>query len=621
MNNIPDIKIFVVCHKESYVPENPYLYPIQVGAASAGKRLDNMLHDDEGDNISDKNKTYCELTAQYWAWKNAEADYYGFFHYRRYFAFNPQLQRDDGWGNIAYDRITDEVIDEIKLYPEAMRDFITKYDVISVKGRQYPRIIEAGKPMDVYHEYGKAEFQHRKDLDITLEILVKKYPQFKETVREYMKSSVAHECNMFIMRKEIYHQYCEWLFDILFEAEKKIDMTWYSVEEYRVMGYLAERLCGIYYTYLKNQSGIKAAELPKTLFQDTAPKAVLEPVYGNGIPVILSANDRFAPYLDVMIRSIIVNASADRQYDIIILYNDISEKNQLWIGRAAEDKENITIRFVRVSEYFDAGKLFVDQHLSVETYYRLIIPEIMPDYHKILYLDCDMVANHDVAELYDLDMGDCIVGAAKDIDVAGQANLWGDWKDYATEKLQLDCVFDYFQAGVLVVNLDELRKKATSEEMIKLALSNKWRCHDQDVLNIICKNRVYYIPQQWNTLMSWEEQGRSRMQIMKMAPRTLYGEYMEARKNPYMIHFAGYQKPWDIPECDFADYFWEYVKLSPYYPVVLRNIINRNIERQEPSKQVMLENDPAIRRLANKVLPFGSRRREWVKKVYKSLKK
>ena len=617
---MPDIKIFVVCHKESYVPENPYLYPVQVGAREAKTRLDNMLHDDEGDNISEKNKTYCELTAQYWAWKNAEADYYGFFHYRRYFAFNPQLQKDDGWGNIAYERITDEVIDEMKLYPDAMGDFITKYDVISVKGRQYPRIIEDGKMMDVYHEYGKTEFQHRKDLDITLDILVRKYPQFKEAVKEYMKSSVAYECNMFIMKKEVYHQYCEWLFDILFEAEKKIDMTWYSVEEYRVMGYLAERLYGIYYTYLKKQIGVKAAELPKALFRDTVPKAILEPIYEKGVPVILSANDKFAPYLDVMVQSIIANASTGRQYDIIVLYNDISEKNQSWIGSASDDRENITIRFVRVSEYFDAGKLFVDQHLSVETYYRLIIPEIMPHYHKILYLDCDMEVNQDVAELYDLNMGGCIIGAAKDIDVAGQINLnQNNWKNYTIDSLKLDSPYDYFQAGVLIIDLDKLRQKVTSKQMIELAISQKWRCHDQDVLNIICKNRVYYISQQWNTLMSWEEQGRSRMQIMKMAPRALYGEYVEARRNPYIIHFAGYQKPWDIADCDFADYFWKYVKFSPYYPQILGKIKHYSNDGTMKEKN-NISNNSEIRKITNRLFPIGSRRREWIKKIYRIIK-
>ena len=102
-----------------------------------------------------------------------------------------------------------------------------------------------------------------------------------------------------------------------------------------------------------------------------------------------------------------------KEYDIIILYNDISEKNQHPISMAARDKQNISIRFIRVCEYFDAGKLFVDQHLSVETYYRLIILEIMPNYHKILYPDCDMVADRDVAELYDFDLNGAVIERLK----------------------------------------------------------------------------------------------------------------------------------------------------------------------------------------------------------------
>ena len=628
MNKDPNIKIYVVCHKPSYVPENPYLCPIQVGTAFSGNQLEGMLHDNEGDNISDRNKTYCELTAQYWAWKNDDADYYGFFHYRRYFAFDPSITREDGWGNIVYDRIDDEAIKELKLDPVTMKKVITQYDVISVKGRKYPQEMEEDCPMDVYHEYGVVPFQHRKDLDLTLKILKQKYPEFSEIADEYMKSNVAHECNMFIMKKDVYRKYCEWLFDILFEAEKQIDTTWYSVEEYRVMGYLAERLCGIYYSYLKKQEGIKAFELPKTLFQDTAPHAVLEPAYKDAVPVVLSANNRFSPYLDVMIRSMIANASEKRNYDFIILYNDISERNQRLIKSAAKGKDNISIRFARVCEYFDAKKLFVDQHLSVETYYRLIIPEIMPNYHKILYLDCDMVADRDVAELYDLDLKGAIIGAAKDIDVAGQLNLnQNNWQTYATETLGLDSPYDYFQAGVLILDLDGLRKTASSQKMIKLALSQSFRCHDQDVLNIICKNKVTYIPQQWNTLMDWQEPGRSRMQILKMAPRKLFEEYSAARKQPYLIHYAGYQKPWDVVDCDFAECFWEYAKLSPYYPMLLRRI--RRCFDDEANAPVV-STEPEVRYIPKKskmwgivdvILPYHSGRREWIKKVYWSLKK
>lgn len=613
VQNKPDIKIFVVCHKPSFVPENPYLFPIQVGAALSKRRLDGMLHDDEGDNISSKNKSYCELTAQYWAWKNIEADYYGFFHYRRYFSFDPDLTRDDGWGNIAYERITEKVLEEIKLQPNAMRDLIQKYDVISVKGRRYPRIKQKGNALNVYQEYGIADFQHRADLDVVLDVLGEKYPEFKQVADEYMHSNVAYECNMFIMKREVYHAYCQWLFNILFEAEKRIDMTWYSVEEYRVMGYLAERLCGIYLTYLKRQKEIRFFELPKTLFHDTEPRENVLPVFENGVPIVLSANDKFSPYLDIMIRSIIENASLSRTYDIIILYNDISEHNRSRISMAAQDRKNVSIRFIRVCQYFDTEKLFIDHHLSIETYYRLIIPEIMPDYHKILYLDCDMVANRDVAELYDIDLGDCVLGAVKDIDVAGQIKLeQNHWREYALNSLGLNQPYDYFQAGVLVIDLDKLRELTSAEKLIQLARLQKWRCHDQDVLNVVCKNRIYYIPQQWNVLMSWQEGKRSRMQIMKMAPKDLYEEYTAARKAPYIVHFAGYQKPWDVVNCDMAEYFWKYVRHSLYYPEILINI--RTTVNTTSNEGTIYDNGQ-LRKIANRILPIGTRRREVVKKV------
>ena len=88
----PNIRIYVACHKPSYVPENPLLVPVMAGAAfidddTPFKNMRGILRDDAGDNISEKNHTYCELTPQYWVWKNEDADYYGFYHYRRYLSY------------------------------------------------------------------------------------------------------------------------------------------------------------------------------------------------------------------------------------------------------------------------------------------------------------------------------------------------------------------------------------------------------------------------------------------------------------------------------------------------------------------------------------------------------
>ena len=119
--------------------------------------------------------------------------------------------------------------------------------------------------------------------------------------------------------------------------------------------------------------------------------------------------------------------------------------------------------------------------------------------------------------------------------------------------------------------------------------------------------------------MDWQEIGRSRMEILKMAPRQLYEEYTKARKNPYLIHFAGYQKPWDVVDCDFAEYFWEYAKLSPYYPMLLKKTKRCLMDEMEAelSRIAKMEQNAGLRKMANKTFPIGSRRREWIKRIIK----
>ena len=613
------INIYVACHKPSVVPDNPCLKPIQVGAALAATRMDGMLYDDIGENISEKNKSFCEMTAQYWAWKNEDADYFGFFHYRRYFSFN-QEQEGDIFGNVVYDRITDDVINEIQLQPERMQDVITQYDVVTVRGRTLPDNNIKGIPTDNYHSYGVVPFQHKKDLDTALEVLKELHPEYGPTADEYMRSDVAYECNMYILSKEQFNKYCEWVFSILFETEKRIDTTWYSVEEYRVMGYLAERLWGIYYSYLKTKPEIKRLELAKTLFTDTDPETVIEPVFKEAVPVILSASNVFSPYLDVMIRSVVANSSSKNNYDIIILHSNISKENRAFIESAADGHSNISIRFRDVKKYFDSGKLFVTQHLSIETYYRLIIPTLLPDYKKVLYLDSDMVVEADVADLYRIDIGDNTIGAVKDIDVAGQVGLdINNWKKYIKDELKLNGLYDYFQAGVLILNLEAIRKLTNSEKLISVATGKKWRCEDQDVLNHVCNGSIHYLPQEWNVLMNWQAiDGRSRMDIMKMAYRDLYNEYLSARKAPKIVHFAGYQKPWDVFNCDMSGYFWKYASMSPFYPLIIRKI--KTTLENEPVDKVEIK-ESVVRKLSAKVLPYDSRRRETLKRVVFSVVK
>lgn len=610
----PDIKIYIACHKPAYVPELKCFRPVQVGAALSDNRLKGMLHDDEGINISEKNRSFCELTAHYWVWKNEEADYYGFFHYRRYLSFAEQEYEEDGWGNIVADRITDDILSEYHLDDKSISELVSQYDIITVRSRDINehRRLAGEKKVDIYHEYDVSEAQHIKDLDAALKIIERDYPEYKAAADAYMRGDRAYECNMFIMSRQQYKQYCPWLFDILFKLEQLIDFSTYNQEEERVLGFIGERLFGIYYTYIKNDASVRCSELQKILINDTSQPVEITKNDKDAVPVVLAANDAFSPYLSVMIESILANGSEQRQYDLVVLNRDISQKNQSLIRKQAAKYSNCTIRFADVTGYFRNLKLFVDQHLSIETYYRLVVQELMPEYDKILYLDSDMVAEHDVAELYDIDISDCLIAAAKDIDIAGQVKTIDSVREYVCSELGLEDPFNYFQAGALVINLAELRKRTTVSELINIASGNSWRCHDQDVLNMACRDRVYYLPQKWNVVINWVDEPKNRMQLLVKAPSVLYREYAAARNNPYIIHFAGFQKPWKVPDCDMAEHFWKYAKNTPYYEAMLM----KNAATKAGRINVKL-NDGRLMKIVNSLFPLKTRRRELLKKMVK----
>ena len=247
-----DIKLFICCHRKVQVPEHPLLVPIQVGAALAERHFPGFLRDDTGDNISAKNRSYCELTAQYWAWKNVDADYYGFFHYRRY--LYPDIK-----AKLPY-RVEREaslpVLDKLG-YAE-FGQLIRQYDIIVPKGENMY--------VSVREHYANAPFHHREDLELVEQIIHKRHPEMSEAQEAYLSDSLCCFGNIYIMRREVFHDYCAWLFPIIEEFDSRADTSGYSVQEKRADGYLAERLLGIYVTFRRN--GLKTVELPRVLFFD-----------------------------------------------------------------------------------------------------------------------------------------------------------------------------------------------------------------------------------------------------------------------------------------------------------------------------------------------------------------
>lgn len=247
-----DIKLFVCCHQNVEVPEHPLLVPIQAGAALAGSHFPGFLYDDAGDNISAKNRSCCELTAQYWAWKNIEADYYGFFHYRRY--LYPDIK-----AKLPY-RVEREVSPVLldKLGYTEFEQLIRQYDIIVPKGENMY--------VPVREHYAKAPYHYQKDLELAEQIVKEHHPEMISAMESYLSGTVCYFGNIYIMRREAFRDYCTWLFPILEEFDQRADVSQYAAQEQRVDGYLAERLLGIYVTYRCDE--LKTLELPRVHFYE-----------------------------------------------------------------------------------------------------------------------------------------------------------------------------------------------------------------------------------------------------------------------------------------------------------------------------------------------------------------
>jgi hypothetical protein len=215
---------------------NTFYKPIFVGADLVLDTEIGYTKDNEGDNISKKNKSFCELTALYWAWKNLNSDYVGLCHYRRYFLFDyKSIFKFDRIPILKCDNI---FLNNLNTSESYLQNLIDTYGIITTN----PRITVGS--IEKSYENDNANFV--KDFLIMKDIIIEKYPTYKDNMNKHFNQNKLRHYNMFIMSKLDYDKYCNWLFDILFECEKRIDISEYNVIQKRVFGFLAERLLSLY---------------------------------------------------------------------------------------------------------------------------------------------------------------------------------------------------------------------------------------------------------------------------------------------------------------------------------------------------------------------------------------
>ncbi len=268
---------------------------------------------------------------------------------------------------------------------------------------------------------------------------------------------------------------------------------------------------------------------------------------GKEIPVFFAADDNYCPFLAVALQSLTDHTSEENRYCIRILHTHISQENKEELYQY--EKRNVSIIFDNLSCYIEKieDKLYTRDYYSRTTYFRLFIPALYPQYDKVLYFDSDIVILEDIARLYQMDMGNSLIAAAPD-DVIQRNEAF---RAYAEKVVGVADYHGYFNAGVLLMNLRELRSFRLEEKFL-YSLERIYFpvAQDQDYLNRLCKGRVKMFGRIWN-----------RMPIPDPAIQT---------EDVKLIHFNLAFKPWHFDNILYEDFFWRYARRTRYFDNILK---------------------------------------------------
>ncbi|MGM9608910.1 MAG: DUF4422 domain-containing protein [Eubacteriales bacterium] len=232
-----NLTLYAVTHKDGFcrLPDRTY---IGVGRNRAIPGV--TLYDDAGENISSRNPSFCELTVLYWIWKNDSSDAVGLEHYRRYF----------------YHKFRS--VFRYRFYTkEELAHLLTKYDII-VPEKSYMKMKKDGVLARTVGEHF-ALYHHAGDLEITRQVVSERAPAYLDAFDRVMAGKTLSLFNIFAANKSVIDAYTAWLFDILFEVEKRVDISGYDTQQTRLFGFLSERLFNV---WLAEQKNLRVKYLP-----------------------------------------------------------------------------------------------------------------------------------------------------------------------------------------------------------------------------------------------------------------------------------------------------------------------------------------------------------------------
>lgn len=284
----------------------------------------------------------------------------------------------------------------------------------------------------------------------------------------------------------------------------------------------------------------------------------------NLIPIFFTIDDAYAPLLGVALKSIIINASKERKYKVIVIQENVSDENQRKLLALANENFDIEVMPMRRSleniTDRSENRLRCD-YFTMTIFFRLFIPEMFPEYDKALYLDSDIVVPGDISELYDTNVERHLFAACPDYSSSDVPALI-HWMENAIG-VDRD---KYVNSGIMVMNLKKLREVKLEEHFMHLLNTYHFNCiaPDQDYLNAMCKGQILFLDEAWDVMPN---------------PRK------KEHPAPKLIHYNLFEKPWCYDNIQYADYFWKYAEMSDFHDQIKAIKENYSAEQKARDKQ------------------------------------
>ena len=313
-------------------------------------------------------------------------------------------------------------------------------------------------------------------------------------------------------------------------------------------------------------------------------QATFEPAFDYRLVAVATAvSEEYLPYFNVTLQSIIEHSDAKRNYDIIILGDNLTDDSKKKTRKLIADVQNFSVRFMEVSDFLSQYDLPIEEQYKPIIYARFMFPDLMQLYEKVVYIDADVILMDDIAKLYDTDLKDNLLVGVRDTGMLAWYHTPGNpERAYIDNELKLRNPDSFFNSGVIVFNIPLFHNTFSTKYLFKYATSRFWKWRDQDVFMTLCDGKIGHADQGWNVLVPYfrDEIGM----LDDGACFELKKQYLTALKNPKLVHFIGNGFLSLSPAPPWSEYFWVYAKKTKFYDL----LVNRAIELTNRNRGIVV---------------------------------